>query len=337
MGVGGGDKLVRPRPRIPRPASTSEDSRSSEQSIDRVASRDNVTPRIRSVASDARPEAARNADNRPRPRPFAIDARRQAAAPNAGQLLKPRFPPRTGGALARPPRTGMNRTASRPKAADQAQRRRRRAAGDGGDRNDSEYAGPAWSHPGQLKQPTESVPYEPKLFTPEDMRSDWPATAISASGLTEGVQQKLEWLAKRIPHGYITHEDLAERLHKGDLVRFESEEEKTKVLRIAADLAKARAEMLTERKGEQIAPEEMEFTDVGSGEEKQQLVDTMVKGVYPELEAQKLPFLNQVVRNLRNNETYHEAETGKFMDKVLSLLPPNTAAKGASPAAQRRG
>ena len=178
----------------------------------------------------------------------------------------------------------------------------------------------------------QSVPYEPKPITLEELRLDWPATAIDGTGLAESAQQKLEFLAKRIPHGYKTPQELAERFHKGEMVHFESEEEREEVLAIAAELAKSRADLLTERKGQPIEPEDMGFSDVGV-EEKKRLGAKMVKGEYPALQTHKLPFLNQVARNLRNNGTYHEMETSKFMGKIQSLLPANRGGQQAQKSA----
>jgi hypothetical protein len=176
------------------------------------------------------------------------------------------------------------------------------------------------------------VPYEPKAPTMEELRLDWPATAIDSTGLAESAQQKLEFLAKRIPHGYVSPQELADRFHKGQMVHFESEEERTEVLSIATELAQSRADMLTERKGEPTAAEDMSFRDV-SAEEKGRLGAKMVKGEYPALQTHKLPFLNQVCRNLRNNGTYHEMETTKFMEKIQSLLPANRGGQQAQKSA----
>jgi hypothetical protein len=166
------------------------------------------------------------------------------------------------------------------------------------------------------------ISYEPKATTMEELGLDWPATAMDGKSLAESAQQKLEFLAKRLPHGWLSPQALAERFHKGQMVHFKSSEERKEVLAIAAELAKSRADMLTERKGEPIAPEDMSFGDV-SAEEKGRLGAKMVKGEYPALQTHKLPFLNQVERNLMNNGTYHEMETSKFMEKIQSLLPAN--------------
>jgi len=175
------------------------------------------------------------------------------------------------------------------------------------------------------------VPYEPKATTMKELRLDWPTTAIDATGLAESVQQKAESLAKRIPHGYLTPQEIAERFHKGEMVHFESEAERIEVLKIASELAQARADKLTDRKGESIAPEDMSFAEV-SVEEKRTLGAKMVKGEYPGLQAQSMPFLNQVVRSLRNNGTYHETETSKFMDKIQSFMPANRGGRAAQQA-----
>lgn len=173
-----------------------------------------------------------------------------------------------------------------------------------------------------IKPEPKPVPYEPKGTTMEELRLDWPATAIDGRGSTESAQQKLAFLAKRLPHGWHSPQELAERLHKGQMVHFDSEGERKEVLAIAAELAQSRADMLTGRKGEPIPAEDMSFVNV-STDEKGRLAAKMVKGEYPPLQPQKLPFLNQVERNLRNNSTYHEMETSKFMEKIQSLLPPN--------------
>jgi len=170
--------------------------------------------------------------------------------------------------------------------------------------------------------PTEAIPYTPHRTTVDELRADWPNTPLSPTGLTESVQQRIEWLARRLPHGYVTPGQLAERYHKGEFVRFESEEEKQKVLEIAADLAKQRAAKLTERKGQEVPAEDMAFEDVSSrSKDRNILADTYVKGTYPPLEKQKMPFLDTIVRNLRNNETYHGAETEKFIETIQGLIP----------------
>lgn len=209
--------------------------------------------------------------------------------------------------------------------------RRRRESDFGGNEEELDAEGLETAMYGAKQEP-KSVPYEPKAMTMEELRLDWPATAIDATGLAESVQQRAESLANRIPHGFLTPQELAQRFYKGQMVHFESETERLEVLRIAAELAKSRADILTERKGESVTPEDMAFSEVGI-EEKKQLGAKMVKGEYPNLQTQSHPFLNMVVRNLRNNGTYHETETSKFMDKIQGLIAKRGGA--AAPQAQK--
>ena len=179
----------------------------------------------------------------------------------------------------------------------------------------------------ETPQPKESTPYTPHDTTMEELKLDWPATALDPASLVEGVQQRAESLAKRIPHGFQTTHELAERLFKGEMVHFRSIEECDEVQKLANDLAKERADKLSERKGEAIPAEDMSYSSVVD-DEKMQLAAEMVKGQYLELEKQRLPFLDMVVQQLRNNTTYHGSETAKFMEKVESLVPARAGRQG---------
>ncbi|KAI1613764.1 hypothetical protein EDD36DRAFT_463639 [Exophiala viscosa] len=170
--------------------------------------------------------------------------------------------------------------------------------------------------------PTEEITHIPgKDLSIETLRADWPNTPLSSTGLTETVQQRIEWLAHRIPHGYDTPGQLADRYVKGYLTRFESEEEKKEVIRLAEEMAQKRADEITERKNVDIQPRDMSFDDLASrSEERQGLTDTYVKGNYPEVKKQKLPFLNHIAGNLNNNATYHSADTKQFMETIQKLM-----------------
>ena len=231
---------------------------------------------------------------------------------------------RTGGARTGGARTGGARTGSSNGLP--TDKRKRRVAQPDDTANVEISTEEANAFLSKSHTPTEALPYTPKDVTLADFRADWPDTAISPIGMVESVQQRIEHLAHRIPHGYQTPEELAEHFHKGNLTRFESVEERDKVLKLANDLAAKRAEMLTERKSETVAPADMGFADLANSAEKVTLAGKMVRGVYPDLEKQRMPFLDNVVKALRNNETYHEVEATKFMDKIRSLLPQQGAA-----------
>lgn len=172
----------------------------------------------------------------------------------------------------------------------------------------------------------DAIPYNPQQMSLNDFKADWPNTPLSVSGLVGSVQQKAEVLARRLPHGYVSPDQLAERFQKGELVKFESTEEREKVLAKATELAKARSDMLTDRKGENVPARDMNFSSIGNDDGKE-LASKMGRGVYPELEKQGIPFLDTVVRNLRNNGTYRDSKQEEFMAKVASLLPQQGAAK----------
>merc|ERR1711939_1210896 len=182
--------------------------------------------------------------------------------------------------------------------------------------------------------PTEEIIHKPgQDMSIESLRADWPNTPLSATGLTETVQQRIEWLAHRLPHGYQTPQQLAERYVKGYFTRFESEEEKKEVLRLAEEMAQKRADEITERKNVEVKPRDMSFDDVVSRQaERQGLADTYVRGKYAEVQKQKMPFLDHVVENLNNNVTYKGPETDQFMQTVQKLMAagrPGQAQKGA--------
>ncbi|KAL2406871.1 hypothetical protein ABEF93_008731 [Exophiala dermatitidis] len=170
--------------------------------------------------------------------------------------------------------------------------------------------------------PTEEIPHVPgQELSVDTLRADWPNTPLSGTGLTESVQQRIEWLAHRIPHGYQTPMQLAERYYKGYLTRFESEEEKKEVLALAAEMARKRADEITEKKNIEAHPKDMAFDDVASrAAERQALAETYVKGKYPEPEKQKMPFLDQIVRNLNNNDTYNGLQSEQFMQTIHKLM-----------------
>jgi len=144
----------------------------------------------------------------------------------------------------------------------------------------------------------------------------------------ESLQQRIEFLARRFPHGFYTTHELAERFHRGEIVHFQSAAERDETTKIASDMAKERAEKLSARRGgrDTFEPEDMSFADVTAAERKK-LGAEMVKGEYPLPQKHNIPFLNQVQTSLWNNETYQARDAMRFMEKVQSLLPANARAQ----------
>ncbi|KAJ9610581.1 hypothetical protein H2200_005358 [Cladophialophora chaetospira] len=172
--------------------------------------------------------------------------------------------------------------------------------------------------------PTTELPHTPgKDLTASELRKDWPNTPLTNAGLVESVQQRIEWLAHRLPHGYQTPNQLAMHYARGNLTRFESVQERDEVLPIARTLAQRWADRDTEKAGGsgEVQPENMEFDSLVDREgERAGLADTWVKGTYPEVQDLKVPFLNQIVRNLNNNGSVTSGKTEQFMQTIQSVV-----------------
>jgi len=193
------------------------------------------------------------------------------------------------------------------------------------------------NHVDRPPNPTEPLPYNPTKITLDQLRADWPNTAMTTSGMSESVVQKIEWLARRLPHGYQYPEQIAEHYLKGNLTRFESEEEKQQVLKIAAAMSaqtKLESDEGTLHKHEtprfQIV-EDPAFTSMADkSADKGYLVQTGVKGDYGEVPKQRYPFMQNAARMLNNNGSYGPTQMQRVLDRVQSLIP-----QGRSPAAQQ--
>ncbi|KIW83884.1 hypothetical protein Z517_03130 [Fonsecaea pedrosoi CBS 271.37] len=170
--------------------------------------------------------------------------------------------------------------------------------------------------------PTTELPHLPgEELSVTELRKDWPNTPLTNSGLVESVQQRIEWLAHRIPHGYQTPGQLAEWYTKGYFTRFESEAEKEEVLKLAQEVAKLEADKETEKTNVEVQPKDVSFEDVvARAAERKGLADTYARGVYPQVKKQKMPFLDQIVRNLNNNATFPHGKTEQFMQTVQKVI-----------------
>ncbi|ETI25967.1 hypothetical protein G647_02744 [Cladophialophora carrionii CBS 160.54] len=184
--------------------------------------------------------------------------------------------------------------------------------------------------------PTTELPHTPGTTLAEtELRKDWPNTPLSNAGLVESVQQRIEWLAHRLPHGYQTPNQLAMHYTRGYLTRFESVQERDEVLSISRQLAQKWADRDTEKSGSsgEVQPENMDFDSIADREgERNGLAETWVKGVYPVVQKQKMPFLDQIVRNLNNNGTVTPGKAEQFMQTVQSVIVSRQPSQGGGQA-----
>lgn len=162
--------------------------------------------------------------------------------------------------------------------------------------------------------------HEPVDLTIEDLRADWPVVPSGGEALVEGVMGKMRWMARRLNHGYNTPQELAERLHEGEFMGFESQEEKEQILEAFRERTVQKADRLTDRKGEVVEPEDASFQAMAESERKQ-FAAQFVKGEYPVKRKHAFPFMTEVDRMLNNNETYNPKQKAQLMDTIEALLP----------------
>ena len=130
-------------------------------------------------------------------------------------------------------------------------------------------------------------------------------------------------MGNRFISGYDSPQELAQRVCEGKRVLFAGRQEKTQVMELANEMAIEQAKKLSERKGQIVEPEDISFEVIGE-EDRQALLGKLVSGICPKREAANLgasPVIADVMRNLRNNETYQATESTQFMEKLIGSLP----------------
>lgn len=189
---------------------------------------------------------------------------------------------------------------------------------------------------GDPPQNREPVPYTPEPVTVDSLRQDWPAFPSSPLALSEGVEEKLRWLSRRIAHSHPTTMELARRLFKGELVHFQSAEEQKEVEKLAGDMAAERAQTLNGRANatETHEPVAVAFQPLAKSD-GEQLAKRMVRGEYVEPLVKGNEVMEKVAVNLRNNGTYGEGDTEKFFGKLREVIGGGTPRARAPQVAAR--
>lgn len=187
---------------------------------------------------------------------------------------------------------------------------------------------------GDLAQEARPVPirHKPQLLTFESMRETWPSFPTDATANSAGIIEKLSTISGRYANGYIPPHELGRQLYRGQKVHFFSEEEKAEAMQEVNNLARQRADKLSQKKGDLIEPEEITFNPINA-EHQKALVQSLARGIYPKPEpkqASKAPVLDDIKNNLRNNETYQTTgKSSQFLNKFESLLASSRPAKRA--------
>ncbi|KAL4969208.1 uncharacterized protein BDV14DRAFT_100743 [Aspergillus stella-maris] len=174
--------------------------------------------------------------------------------------------------------------------------------------------------------------YHPQPPSLQSLRETWPSLPTDIKATTAAITEKLSLLSARYPNGYTSPEFLGRQLYKMQYVQFKSEQEKAEALEVAKQFAQNRADRVSQKKGELREPASITFQPLEDGARKS-LVESLAQGVYPSVEATKpdqSPVVGEIMRNLRNNESYQAAgKRSQFMAKLESLLVVNRTAKRA--------
>ncbi|KAL2869922.1 uncharacterized protein BJX67DRAFT_346016 [Aspergillus lucknowensis] len=270
--------------------------------------------------------------DKPRPRRI-VDARSLAASKTGSRLAKvlkgPGHFPARAGTPSRAPKP--NNTKQKPKK-DRRIGRRPQTVSDG-DENDSSQEAMLENVYRELAEQTKPTPtrYQPQPPDFQSLSETWPSLPTSATATTAGIVEKLSLLSDHSPNGHIPPHFLGKRLSEGQYVRFTSEEEKAEALEAAKKFMQEDADILSQEKGELVDPKPVEFQSVNA-EEHMSLIQCLAQGKYPLVGtlAKKPPVVGEVLRSLRNNETYQAAgKESQFMAKLESLLAPKSPPKRA--------
>ncbi|KAJ5936438.1 hypothetical protein N7454_005073 [Penicillium verhagenii] len=258
--------------------------------------------------------------NRPRPA-RALDARAFAAPKAGGEQSKiirsPRLRTARGGNQPQgkfkpAPKKGLRKTRTRTS--------RKAEADDGEDVN---AAGIEKIEQEQvIKARPTPVRYEPREIDFSTLQQTWPSLPTDTNARSVAVLEKITNLSGRFPNGYVPPYELGRRIWKGQNVLFHSEAERMEAMEEVKRLAQARADKISQQKGDLVEPRNIEFSAIDTQDSKI-LLETYALGKYPSVEiAQGQPaVLGEVVKNLRNNGTYQTAgKRPQFLAKVESLL-----------------
>jgi hypothetical protein len=146
-----------------------------------------------------------------------------------------------------------------------------------------------------------------------------PAIPCGQWGLNETLQQRLSKIGKSIPINSITKiDDLAKALIKGEFVMFIDEEEKTKVLKRASEIAHIMANSGSEHTGELVQPQEVSFE--GLTEEQIKSLEPLLNGVYIPPRSTAPGPVGTITTLVRKNDSYRLKEEESLLKKVRSMI-----------------
>ena len=165
--------------------------------------------------------------------------------------------------------------------------------------------------------PKDYLPYHPKQPERTELEKDWPNTPMTTSGTIASIAQHLGPMANRQGHTHWTPLQLAKMYLAGQLVSFNSEAEKEETMKFVKQLQDEREAATGKPQGSVPAYAALSSSEKGAAGS---VISSMVQGQYPTLEKQQMPWMNTIVRQLRNNETYSPTDSTKFMARIHKLV-----------------
>ncbi|KZF26133.1 hypothetical protein L228DRAFT_242550 [Xylona heveae TC161] len=157
-----------------------------------------------------------------------------------------------------------------------------------------------------------------------------PLITRSGFGAAGAVEQKLRLLAARRPDEVIIPEELARRQVKGSYVFFESDAEKNAAAAEAERLSERHATKKTEEKGELVKKEDVSLA-TRNAESRKEIVDSLVRGVYPPVkkgDVLKETAFERVSRLTWKNGTCSPQQGADILAKVKRIVPAQQSKPG---------
>ncbi|PLB44686.1 hypothetical protein P170DRAFT_429450 [Aspergillus steynii IBT 23096] len=273
--------------------------------------------------------------NSERPRPRRVFDARSLAAPQAGGqpanvIRNPRLRnPRSGSpAYGRGSRPPTKSAALRNKKGPRTRTARPRDLDEGEDVQKVEIE----EGYRKLAERTKISPshYNPKAPMLSNLERTWPSFPTNSGAHHSTIIDKLLRISDRTPNGYVPPQELGRRLFNGQYVHFLDEEEKSQALVEASKLSQQRADEYSQRKGDLVEPEKVEFEQINT-DDRGVLLQSLVQGKYTKTEPLgKVSVVDGVIQNLANNETYQAAgKSSQFVSKLESLMASSRPMKRA--------
>lgn len=179
----------------------------------------------------------------------------------------------------------------------------------------------------EKKERPKPTRYNPAQYDFASLKETWPPVPIGDAGQASSIYEKLALTSDRYANGYNTPRELAQKLYRGEQVFFRGEEEKRQVLEEVKNIAQDRADIQAQRKGDSVEPEDVSFNPL-TNEEQNELIARFVTGEYttPKLRDEgNYTVMNEVIRNIANNETYRctdkQAQLLGKLEALLTLPP----------------